>query len=126
MRLQNDDWSGKVRELQNAIERAVILSRCGTVKFELPVLENSGTSQTRPLRKTKPGSETEIISEEEMRLREKENISAALEQTNRKIYGSGGGAEFLRLKPTTLLSPIKKMGIQKRGQIYFSGPIDYR
>ena len=48
-----------------------------------------------------------------MRLREKTNIEMALKQTDWKIYGTGGAAELLDLKPTILLSRIKKMGIVK-------------
>ena len=48
-----------------------------------------------------------------MRRREKANIEAALKQTDWKIYGTGGAAELLSIKPTTLLSRIKKMGIEK-------------
>jgi len=39
----------------------------------------------------------------------------ALQQTDWKIYGAGGAAELFGLKPTTLLSRIKKMGIEKVG-----------
>ena len=38
------------------------------------------------------------------------NITMALRQTDWKIYGTGGAAELLGLKPTTLLSRIKKNG----------------
>ncbi|MCA9451226.1 MAG: hypothetical protein KC584_01170 [Nitrospira sp.] len=48
-----------------------------------------------------------------MRLQEKANIEAALKRTDWKIYGPGGAAELLGLKPTTLPSRIKKMGIRK-------------
>ena len=54
-----------------------------------------------------------ILTEEDMRLREKTNIEMALKQTDWKIYGTGGAAELLDLKPTILLSRIKKMGIVK-------------
>jgi transcriptional regulator with GAF, ATPase, and Fis domain len=52
-----------------------------------------------------------VLTEEDMRLREKTNIEMALKHTDWKIYGTGGAAELLALKPTTLLSRIKKMGI---------------
>lgn len=55
------------------------------------------------------------MTEEEMRLREKENTLAALQQRDWKIYGRGGAAELLGVKPTTLLSRIKKMGIKRVG-----------
>ncbi|MFQ5483349.1 MAG: helix-turn-helix domain-containing protein [Nitrospinaceae bacterium] len=44
-----------------------------------------------------------------------QQILAALEKTNWKIYGPRGAAEFLRIKPTTLAYRIKKLGIQKPG-----------
>jgi transcriptional regulator with GAF, ATPase, and Fis domain len=98
--------------LQNIIERAVISSRCGSVKFDLPVPQVSGTSFKAPIKKN-GNSSGEILTEEDMRLREKANIESALKQTDWKIYGTGGAAELLGLKPTTLLSRIKKMGIVK-------------
>ncbi len=47
---------------------------------------------------------------EDRRLREQENIKLALKQNDWKIYGTGGAAELLGLKPTTLLSRINKDG----------------
>jgi len=114
LKLQNYHWPGNVRELQNIIERAVISSRCGSVKFDLPVPQVSGTSFKAPIKKN-GNSSGEILTEEDMRLREKANIESALKQTDWKIYGTGGAAELLGLKPTTLLSRIKKMGIVKVG-----------
>jgi transcriptional regulator with GAF, ATPase, and Fis domain len=101
-----------VRELQNIIERAVISSRCGAVKFDLPVPQGNGPSFKTPIKKNadKPH---EILTEEDMRLHEKANIELALQHTDWKIYGRDGAAELLGLKPTTLLSRIKKMGIEK-------------
>jgi len=114
LKLQSYHWPGNVRELQNIIERAVISSRCGSVKFDLPVPQASGTSLKTPVKKNgnNPG---EILTEEDIRLQEKANIEAALNKTGWKIYGTGGAAELLGLKPTTLLSRIKKMGIVKVG-----------
>jgi transcriptional regulator with GAF, ATPase, and Fis domain len=110
LKLQNYHWPGNVRELQNIIERAVISSRCGSVKFDLPVPQASGASLKTLIKKIgdNPG---EVLTEEDMRLREKANIEAALKRTEWKIYGAGGAAELLGLKPTTLLSRIKKMRI---------------
>jgi hydrogenase-4 transcriptional activator len=68
----------------------------------------------RPIKKNgdSPG---QILTEEDIRLQEKANLEAALNKTAWKIYGTGGAAEPLGLKPTTLLSRIKKMGIEKVG-----------
>jgi transcriptional regulator with GAF, ATPase, and Fis domain len=112
LKLQNYHWPGNVRELQNIIERAVISSRCGSVKFDLPVPQANGTSLKTPAKKNGANS-NEVLTDEDMRLRERANIESALQQTDWKIYGTGGAAELLGLKPTTLLSRIKKMGIEK-------------
>ena len=109
VKLQAYHWPGNVRELQNIIERAVISSRCGSVTFDLPVPQASGGSLKTPIKK-KADNFNGILTEEDMRLREKSNIELALQQTDWKIYGPGGAAELLALKPTTLLSRIKKMG----------------
>jgi transcriptional regulator with GAF, ATPase, and Fis domain len=101
-----------VWQLQNIIERAVISSRCGSVKFDLPVPQASGALLKTPIKKN-GGNPGEILTEEDIRLQEKANIEAALHKTGWKIYGPGGAAELLGLKPTTLLSRIKKMGIEK-------------
>jgi len=114
LKLQNYHWPGNVRELQNIIERAVISSRCGSVKFDLPVPQASGASFKTTIKKN-GDNPSEVLTEEDMRLREKANIESALQHTDWKIYGAGGAAELLGLKPTTLLSRIKKMGIAKLG-----------
>ena len=44
---------------------------------------------------------------------ERENILAVLKRTDWRIYGPGGAAELLGVKPTTLVSRIKKMGLEK-------------
>ena len=54
-----------------------------------------------------------MVTEDEMRRRERENVLAALEQTGWKVYGSGGAAELLGIRPTTLASRIRKMGLEK-------------
>ena len=113
MKLQTYHWPGNVRELQNVIERAVISSRCGTVKFELPDPQFSRNVPPRSPIKKSSKTEVEVVTEDEMRLREKQNLIAAMTQTNGKVYGEGGAAQLLNLKPTTLLSRLKKLGIEK-------------
>lgn len=51
--------------------------------------------------------------QEQMRYQERENIKAALKSTKWKISGVGGTAEMLGIKPTTLLSRMKKMSIER-------------
>jgi transcriptional regulator with GAF, ATPase, and Fis domain len=53
------------------------------------------------------------VSDAEFKRRERDNIVAALEAANGKVFGPGGAAFLLGLKPTTLISRMKKMNIQK-------------
>ncbi len=111
-RLQNYDWPGNVRELRNVIERAVILARGGLLHFDLPVTD----SARLPASSTPhPGTEagTEFFTEAEMQRRERENIIAALERVGWRIKGADGAAELLGVKPSTLLSRMKKMGLKR-------------
>jgi transcriptional regulator with GAF, ATPase, and Fis domain len=61
-----------------------------------------------------PPSSKAVLSEQDVRRFERENIVAALEATRGRIYGRGGAAELLGLKPTTLASRLKKLGISAR------------
>ena len=111
--LQAYDWPGNVRELRNVIERAVIVARGGEPRFDLPL--DSGSSAPSPERQASaaPAARREVIPEAEMRRRERDNLIAALESTGWQVYGAGGAAELLGVKPSTLASRIKKMGIVK-------------
>lgn len=111
-RLQSYDWPGNVRELRNVIERAVILARGGALDFDLPI---SVHSKVLPAAVPATGEKTdpEILTDPEFRQRERENLLAALNKTSWKIYGPNGTAELLGLKPTTLLSRMKKMRLKR-------------
>ncbi|MFP2996442.1 sigma 54-interacting transcriptional regulator [Spongiivirga sp. MCCC 1A20706] len=101
-------WPGNVRELQNLVERAVIVSQKGNVNWEriLPTnldienLESDNITQR-------------ILSSKQMLLFEKENITRAVKQCGWKISGKNGAAELLDMKPTTLTSKIKALGIER-------------
>lgn len=111
--LQGYDWPGNARELQNVIERAVITVPTGLLQFDLP-------SHGKPWKwspfSPKPVKESVgrgFLSEAEMRQRERQNTIAALISCGWKVYGAGGAARVLGLKPTTLIARMKKMGIRK-------------
>ncbi len=109
--LQRYDWPGNIRELQNVIERAVITANAGRLCFDLPTEAQTNSSSSA---KTSPSTEEPtILTDAEMRLRERENIFAALKQTKWKLSGDYGAAELLGIKPTTLASRMKKMGIER-------------
>ncbi len=108
--LQNYDWPGNIRELRNVIERAVILARGGAVEFDLPI---TAASALVPATEPTPGEVREFLTEPEMQRKERDNLLAVLEKTSWKIKGADGAAELLGVKPTTLLSRIKKMGLRR-------------
>ena len=112
VQLQNYDWPGNVRELRNVIERAVILARGGPLQFDLPMTRtDSVTAAAEP---DSPGlGGAKYLTEAEMLQRERDNLLAILNQASWKIKGPDGAAELLGVKPTTLLSRMKKMGLQK-------------
>ena len=113
--LQNYDWPGNVRELRNVIERAVILARGGPLHFDLPVTDSSPAPlSSSPHLEAKAG--VEYCTEAEMRRRERENCLAVLERAGWKIKGADGAAERLGVKPTTLLSRMKKLGLKRPGK----------
>ena len=112
--LQGYSWKGNIRELQNVIERAIILSQGGSLKFDLPgndaLLSTNLTNEAEP--NTDNQSSTTPYTENERIARDKENIIRALELCDNKISGAGGAAELLGIKPTTLASRLKNMDIR--------------
>lgn len=102
------DWPGNIRELQNAVERAVILAQNGPLNFELPAATgNNAVPVTND-----PAKPPAILTREAWKRHERESITAALKQTGGKVFGPGGAAELLNMRPTTLASRIKALGIR--------------
>jgi PAS domain S-box-containing protein len=108
--LQNYDWPGNVRELQNVIERAVITSRLGSLRLDIPAVESG--SPAPPTTRSKSRAEPEVIPDKEMSRRVRDNMVAALKRSGGRIYGPGGAAELLGIRPSTLTTRIKKLGLK--------------
>ncbi len=108
------DWPGNVRELQNVINRAVILSQGRPLQFDLPRHGGLSLAAMRLGRPNMSPHGMDIVTDEVIRERERANLIAALERSHGRIYGPGGAAERLGVKPTTLVSRIKKLGLTKR------------
>lgn len=96
-------WPGNVRELQNVIERAVILSVDQTLQFDFP--QDRITSH-------RPHVSVPLIRGEMLEA-QREQIEAALRRAGGRIYGPGGAADQLGLRPTTLASRIAALGIER-------------
>ena len=113
MELQGYDWPGNIRELQNVIERAIITSRSGKLLLNLSKGEKSIQRKVSTVDPREFENKGNVQKEEEMQLRYQENILNALDQCNWKITGSDGAAILLGLKPSTLNSKIKKIGLRR-------------
>jgi transcriptional regulator with GAF, ATPase, and Fis domain len=109
VKLQSYDWPGNVRELRNVIERAVILARGRALQFDVPA--DHAPAPSKPAAPSV--REGDCLTELEMRQRERANTLAVLERTHWKVKGADGAAEFLGVKPTTLLARMQKMGIKR-------------
>jgi len=113
--LQRYRWPGNVRELQHVLERAVIISTDGKLRFDLPEdtrPQNRKKSQQPSLLLYPQSSPDQVLTDQEIRSLEADNIRRALAASGGKVYGRGGAAELLGLKPTTLLSRIRAFGIR--------------
>jgi formate hydrogenlyase transcriptional activator len=102
-RLVTYDWPGNIRELQNVLERAVILCEGETARIEEEWL-NSGEAV--------PSSEAIGLSSSLMS-RERELIEAALQKSMGRVAGPNGAAGLLGIPRTTLESRIKSLQIDK-------------
>ena len=109
--LEGYTWPGNVRELQHVIERAVLLSRGRTLRLEGVLAEPDDATRAKvsiPARdEPRP-----VIRESDWRRREQENLRTALQLAKGRIYGSDGAADMLGVKPTTLISRLKALGLR--------------
>jgi transcriptional regulator with GAF, ATPase, and Fis domain len=95
------DWPGNIRELENLIERAMILSPGHDLEYGewLPVSKGAAKHNDHSLK-----------TMEEV---EKDHITETLKKYNWKVSGENGAAKFLGLNPTTLEARMKKLGIKR-------------
>ena len=103
-------WPGNIRELQHILERAAILATDNKIRLDFPQTDHKVPPIAVPARRT--GDGTKLLTAEEIKKIERENICKALSATQGKIYGSNGAAELLGMKPTTLSSRIRALGIR--------------
>ena len=96
--LQSQVWSGNVRELENVVERAVILSRDGVLHVDAATLPSTAVTNNNT---------------EQFRSEEREAIENALSTSHGKVAGENGAAKKLGLPASTLEFRIKKLCIDK-------------
>lgn len=116
-------WPGNIRELQNVIERAVILSPGDQLvlaeKLRAPTLEIA-TRQTPPLPRDEASRSAPIpVGEETCSLEdaERRHIESALNRSNWMIEGERGAAKLLNLNPSTLRSRMQKLNIRRPARV---------
>jgi formate hydrogenlyase transcriptional activator len=98
-------WPGNIRELENFIERAVILSRGSNLDAPLAELDRLSAESAASLAPILPTATLEDA--------ERDHIRRALEQANWLVGGPSGAAARLGMKRTTLQSRMKKLGIER-------------
>jgi formate hydrogenlyase transcriptional activator len=95
-KLSSWPWPGNIRELENFIERSVILTHGPVLRVPIGELSN-GADQATPVDTT-----------------ERETILRILKETKGRVAGADGAAARMGIKRTTLISRMKKLGIQPR------------
>jgi len=100
--LVNYSWPGNIRELENIVERSVLLATGRLITSVSVAAENKPAIPDTYQAKIKTMTENE-----------RDHIIAALEMCGWKIYGEGGAAEMLDMNGNTLHSRMKKLGIEK-------------
>jgi transcriptional regulator with GAF, ATPase, and Fis domain len=96
--LMRYDWPGNIRELQNVVERAVVVARGPLLEVDDSLLQ-SETGAAAPI--------------DTLENNERGHILRALGETNWVIHGKKGAAELLGINPSTLRSRMDKLGIKK-------------
>lgn len=96
-------WPGNIRELENFLERSVILTRGSELYVPLAELETKVAEEEEELERNNPT----------LQAAEREHILRVLRETKGQIGGADGAAARLGLKRTTLNSKLKKLGIER-------------
>jgi len=119
--LTNYHWPGNIRELQNLIERGVVLSNGSVLTIDRSLLP--ATQPAQPANEVQPQVIAQAatpsfitpppIPSTSLDDLQRQHILNVLAQTNWVIEGDSGAAKMLNLHPNTLRSRLKKMGIQR-------------
>jgi transcriptional regulator with GAF, ATPase, and Fis domain len=114
--LEQYHWPGNIRELQNVIERAVVLATNKVIRIESHLLPAASAVPPPVTAAVMPDitlAHSVTPNNASLHNVEREHILAVLTQTNWVIEGERGAAKALSLHPNTLRSRLKKLGIQR-------------
>jgi formate hydrogenlyase transcriptional activator len=107
------DWPGNVRELANFIERAVILTRGTSLDAPCSELNNLRIDESTTMSAVRAEDRKTTVADEYER-RQRDEIMRALTESKGRVGGDDGAATRLGLNRTTLLSRMKKFGINPK------------
>jgi len=111
-------WPGNVRELRNVVERAAILAQGGLIGHAELECADGGECPCMPA--CDRGSDPPTSAVGRLDEVQREHIRTVLTRTGGRIYGRDGAAEILGLKPSTLQSRMKRLGLD-RGEFVRTG-----
>jgi len=97
------NWPGNVREIQNVVERSLILNPKGPLTFDYMNLRKSLVSQDQPEQFNSTDKLDDVVHR---------HIQAVLSKTDGKIHGPAGAAELLGINPSTLRNRMDRLGIR--------------
>ena len=109
--LKRYPWPGNIRELENVIERQIIVSQDGRLRFD-ELLPAAAREQIET--PVEPLDDSEPLRDEIVQQQLRLNTVAMLKRAGGKVSGEGGAAQLLGLKPTTLASRLRKWNIDPR------------
>ncbi len=101
--LQSYRWPGNIRELENVLERAIILADSDLIEVAPDMLSG----------RTELTSKPELSDDVSFEAVTRHHLLTVLEQTNWVIEGANGAAQILNLHPSTLRYRMKKLGLAK-------------
>ena len=110
-RLTRYDWPGNIRELENVLERAIILSPDATL--ELDVLQLGPAGHPAPARDGPTRAGGPAAEDDTLQAHERAHILQVCQAAGWKIKGPDGAAQRLGLNPGTLYARMKKLGIRR-------------
>jgi transcriptional regulator with GAF, ATPase, and Fis domain len=106
-RLRDYEWPGNIRELENVVERAVVLARSETLSLPQDFLRSSGA---RPEKTTRAAIHVAASTLDDV---ERRHIESVLAERDWTIEGERGAAKVLNIHPNTLRSRMRKLGLKR-------------
>ena len=112
-------WPGNIRELQNVVERALLLSTGDTLPLPPDILSPMPAANAvpaEPPQRLKPAEDKAPAAPSTLQEAERRHIASVLAQTNWMIEEDRGAARILNLNPSTLRSRMQRLGIKRPGR----------